>query len=122
MPLKWPIHIKYARELRRKLTPEEKILWDHLRNRKFYGHKFLRQHPVLLPSFAGYKQFYIADFYCDAKKLVVEVDGLIHTLQIDHDKARDIIMHELKLTVVRVTNEEVNTNMSAVLERIKKNL
>ena len=67
MAIKWPLHIKYARELRKKQTPEEKILWVHLRNRKFHGLKFLRQHPILLPTLNDPKQFYIADFFCDSK-------------------------------------------------------
>ena len=50
---------------------------------------------------------------------MLEVDGLIHTLQIDYDEARDIIMQEMKLTVLRVTNMEVNTNVFEVLKKIK---
>ena len=77
---KWPIQIKYARNLRKNLTPEEKILWQYLRNRKLNGFKFLRQHPIMLREVSSGKQFYIADFYCAEKKLIVEVDGLIHSL------------------------------------------
>ena len=120
MASKWPLYIKYARELRKKQTPEEKILWAYLRNRKFYGYKFLRQHPILLPTLTDHQQFYIADFFCDAKKLVVEVDGLIHTLYVDADAARDILFLEMNLSVLRVTNEEVNTNVDRVLKKIEK--
>ena len=120
MALQWLLYIKYARELRKKQTPEEKILWNHLRNRKFHGYKFLRQHPILPPAINDQKQFYIADFFCDARKLVVEVDGLIHTLHIDRDAARDLIMHEMNLSVLRVTNEEVNENIDEVLRKIKR--
>ena len=119
---KWPLYIKYARELRKNQTPEEKILWNHLRNRKFFGYKFLRQHPILLPALNDQKQFYIADFFCDTKKLVVEVDGLIHTLYVDLDAARDLIMKEMHLSVLRITNEEVNMNIDEVLEKIRKAL
>ena len=116
---KWPIQIRYARELRKNLTQEEKILWHYLRNRKLSGYKFLRQQPIMICGAGDIKQFYIADFYCAEKKLVLEVDGLIHTLQIDYDEARDIIMQEMKLTVLRVTNMEVNTNVFDVLKKIK---
>jgi very-short-patch-repair endonuclease len=118
--LYWPIHIRYARELRKHSTPEEKILWQQLRNRKLMGYKFLRQHPLLLPSADRHKSFYIADFYCASKKLIIEVDGSIHALQADEDKARDIILHEKQCTVIRVTNEEVNADVKMVLEKIKR--
>ena len=109
----------FARLLRKNLTPEETIMWDLLRNRKLIGYKFLRQHPIKVWETNGRYHFYYADFYCAEKKLVVEIDGLIHTLQEDYDKARDQIMLALRLTVVRVTNEEVNNNLVGVLKRIQ---
>jgi len=39
--------ILFARELRKKQTPEEKLLWEELRNRRLNGLKFLRQHPII---------------------------------------------------------------------------
>ncbi len=64
---KWPIHIKYSRKLRKNQTPEEKIIWEYLRDRRLNNYKFLRQHPILIPNASSLKQFYIADFYCAAK-------------------------------------------------------
>jgi len=68
---------KHARELRRNATGPEKLLWEQLRNRKLSGYKFLRQHPIIYK--ADYKglNYFIADFYCDAKKAVIELDGSI---------------------------------------------
>ncbi|MBS1611485.1 MAG: DUF559 domain-containing protein, partial [Bacteroidetes bacterium] len=34
---------KYARDLRKAQTREERLLWDELRNRKLDGIKFMRQ-------------------------------------------------------------------------------
>lgn len=110
---------EFARLLRKNLTHEETIMWDLLRNRKLIGYKFLRQHPIKVWETNGRYHFYYADFYCAEKKLVVEIDGLIHTLQEDYDKARDQIMLALRLTVLRVTNEEVNNNLVGVLKRIQ---
>ena len=45
---------QYGRELRQELTAAEKVLWTELRNRKFDGLKFRRQHPIGI---------YIVDFY-----------------------------------------------------------
>jgi very-short-patch-repair endonuclease len=58
-----------ARELRRKQTDDEKVLWRALRGRRFAGFKFRRQHSV---------GDYILDFYCADAKLAVELDGSQH--------------------------------------------
>jgi len=118
----WPIQIRFARELRKNQTPEEKIIWQLLRNRKFYELKFLRQHPIIFREINGQKGFYIADFYCAEKKLVVEIDGEIHNYQIDYDKARDIMMNELKLKVIRIRNKEVATDINSVLIKLRSAL
>jgi len=113
---------EFARLLRKNLTREEAVMWDLLRNRRMMGFKFLRQHPIKVGETNGSYHFYYADFYCSEKKLVVEIDGLIHTMQEDYDTARDQIMLELRLTVLRVTNEEVNKGVVGVLKKIKENL
>jgi len=64
---------KNARVLRKKMTTPEKILWEILRNRKFYNHKFRRQFPFCK---------YIADFCCMEKHLIIEIDGDIHNIPI----------------------------------------
>ena len=61
-----------ARKLRRILTPSERELWNHLRNRKFNKLKFLRQHLIIYGSINGRAQFFVTDFYCDVLKLVLE--------------------------------------------------
>jgi leucyl-tRNA synthetase len=108
----------FARHLRQNLTPEERIMWNLLRNRKLMGYKFLRQHPIKVWETDGHYHFYYADFYCSEKRLVIEIDGLIHCLQEDYDRARDVIMIELNLQVLRVSNEEVNGNVDGVLQKI----
>ncbi len=62
--------IVQAKQLRRTLTAPEARLWLRLRQRPA-GLKFRRQHPI---------GPYILDFYCDAAKLAVEVDGAIHDI------------------------------------------
>ena len=116
---KFPTQITFARELRKNQTPAETKVWGQLRNRRLLGFKFLRQHPIVVGKYNGRTGFYIADFYCSEKKLVVEIDGLIHAFQIDSDKARDVIMNELGLTVFRITNEEVEKNVFDALNKIK---
>lgn len=60
----------FRKKLRRKSTYSEKILWQDLRNRKFFGAKFYRQFSI---------GPYIFDFYCHDKKLAIELDGISHT-------------------------------------------
>ena len=109
--------IEIARQLRKEQTSSEKKLWQVLRNRKFLGLKFLRQHPIVF-EIDGRLRFFVADFYCAEKKLVLEVDGKIHKHQLERDKERDLIIEKLGLKVLRIKNEELD-NIDDVLQRIK---
>ena len=57
--------VELSKELRQKQTEAEEILWEILRNRKFNNLKFRRQHPI---------GRYIADFYCEELKIIIELD------------------------------------------------
>ena len=59
----------FARELRKNFTPEEKKVWEVLKNRNFNNLKFRRQHVL---------QGFVVDFYCHELKLAIEIDGKIH--------------------------------------------
>ena len=103
-----------ARTLKKVMTTAEKILWNRLRNRKLKGFKFRRQHPI---------DVFIADFYCHEAKLVVEVDGRMHSLAVvkEYDAGRTHEIEKLGITVIRFTNEEVIKDINEVLEKIKFN-
>ena len=109
---------KHAKELRRDMTESEKQLWLQLKNRKLSGYKFLRQHPIIYK--ADYKglNYFIADFYCDSKKLVIELDGSIHNETKEYDQFRDEEMGFMRLHVLRIKNEELS-NMDEVLRKIR---
>lgn len=115
-----PYIITFCRELRRNQTPAEELLWSYLRNRQLFRHKFLRQHPIC----GGYRNnkplYYIADFYCDAAKLVIEADGPIHLLKKDYDQNRDEVMRAMNLKILRFENEVILKETQAVLEQIKR--
>ena len=115
-----PVPVLFARELRKNQTPEEKIVWDKLRGRRLLGYKFLRQHPFTISNAAGKFEFYIADFYCAEKKLVIEIDGLVHASQKEYDVSRDAILNEMGLVVIRLQNEEINKDIYGVLRIIKE--
>ena len=92
--------------LRSNQTTSEVILWNRLRNRQLLGLKFRRQHPLLGK---------VVDFYCPAKKLVIEVDGSIHDKIGDSDRERDYLFSQKGYYVLRVRNEDVNRNVNNVL-------
>ena len=117
-----PTIIDLCRELRRLETPAEKVLWQHLRNRKFFDHKFLRQHPIFIVNSFGKNLYYIPDFYCHKAKLVIEADGPIHLLKKDYDKNRDEVLMGLGLATLRFDNDEILHDIDSVLNKIKEYL
>jgi len=117
-----PSIIDLCRELRQRETPAEKILWFHLRNRKLFEHKFLRQYPICVQSALDKKLYYIPDFYCHKAKLVIEADGPIHQFKKEYDKNREEVLVALGLKIVRFDNEQIINNVESVLKIIKENL
>jgi very-short-patch-repair endonuclease len=99
------------RYLRAHETPQEKLLWERLRNKKLYGYKFKRQHSV-----GGY----ILDFYCCAEKVAIELDGFQH-LKLEntrYDHARTEFLQEHNIRVLRFLNQEITTDIQSALDRI----
>jgi very-short-patch-repair endonuclease len=101
-----------SRRLRVDQTNAEAMLWELLRGRKLTGMKFRRQAPL---------GRYIADFYCHDQRLVVELDGPVHSepAQAVHDQNRDTFLRSLGLTVLRFSNEEVVADPENVLRKIQ---
>src|SRR5687768_12948295 len=96
--------------MRGHLTPAELKLWGKLRGDQLLGFRFRRQHRL---------GSYIADFYCHAAKLVVEVDGDSHDERQEYDEKRTYWLSQQKgVRVVRYTNEEVIKHLDAVLAHI----
>jgi very-short-patch-repair endonuclease len=118
-PWRWvppsPEMVEAARELRKRMTPAEALLWDRLCSRRLLGRKFRRQHPV--------GQF-VLDFLCDEDGLVVELDGAVHDHpdQRERDAYRQKALEALELTVLRFRNEMVLADLDVVLTRITHEL
>ncbi|MDP2174755.1 MAG: class I tRNA ligase family protein [Bacteroidota bacterium] len=104
--------IDFAREHRSKPTKEEEKIWDIIRNRQILDTKFRRQHII---------DKFIADFVCLELNFIIEIDGLIHSLEdnLISDEARTIRLNELGFEVVRFTNEEVNSNIESVISKLE---
>lgn len=101
--------IALAKEMRSNMTTAEKILWQNLRANRLGGWHFRRQQIVF---------GYIADFYCHAASLIVEVDGEIHEHQLLEDFERDAILTEAGFTVLRFSNHDIESNLQTVLSKI----
>jgi very-short-patch-repair endonuclease len=108
---------KHARELRQNMTESEVILWKELRNRKLSGYKFLRQHPIIYKGDLKRLNYFIADFYCNEKKLVVELDGEIHNESKEYDSFRDSELKDLGIKTLRIKNTEL-ADIGSVLQKI----
>ncbi len=104
-----------ARQLRRASTEAEQRLWNRLRGGQLKGAKFRRQHPI---------GPYIADFFCLAAKLVIELDGGGHAAEEQRraDAARTAYLESCGYRVLRFWNNEVVENLDGVLERIAEDI
>ena len=106
-----PFVFARAKSLRSTMTDAETVLWNQLKT-GLNGLKFRRQHPL---------GCYIADFYCHRVKLVIEVDGSVHSnedvIMKDVQKENDLV--GTGYTVIRFTNQEVMEDVYAVVEKIK---
>jgi len=100
-------HKQRARELRNSATDAEVRLWYYLRAGRLGGLKFRRQHPM--PP-------YIADFYCEAAKLVIELDGSQHGGE--GDARRTLNLEAQGVTVLRFWNDQLLKETEAVLQEI----
>lgn len=88
-----------ARQLRRRMSLPEVLLWKELKGGKI-GLHFRKQHPI---------GPYVLDFYCAEANLAVEVDGQSHGTG-DHplrDARRDIWLAEKGVRTLRLTARDV---------------
>ena len=102
-----------ARQLRRRQTDAERLLWSKLRSRQLEGRKARRQH-VIGP--------YIVDFVFLEDRLIVELDGGQHMEQVDRDTRRTAWLEMKGFQVLRFWNNEVLGNLESVLEAIRRAL
>jgi very-short-patch-repair endonuclease len=81
-----------SRDLRKKQTSAEQILWQYLRKKQILNVRFTRQKPI---------GPYIVDFYSKEKRLVIELDGIDHYSDKGKikDHKRDEYLTSLGLTV-----------------------
>ena len=107
-----PETLQKARDLRRRMSPPEIVLWQALRGSRL-GHKIRRQHPI---------GPYIVDFFCVAAKLAIEIDGPSHEdrAQSVHDARRDRYLLDRGIRTVRIPSVMVMTDLDRVVAKLQQ--
>ena len=107
--------IARARQLRQTETWAEKLMWRWLRDRRFSGYKFRRQHPLG----ASY-----LDFFCEEADLNIELDGRQHGLpnQIQRDEKREKFLKSRGITTLRFWNSHLRRNGQSIRDTIFEEL
>ena len=108
-------HTHLAKDLRKRSTDVERLVWSHLRARQCQGFKFRRQHPI---------GPYIVDFVCLEKRVVIELDGGHHALPAEalKDRQRDAWLEKEGYAVLHFWDNEVLMNINGVLEVVRERL
>ena len=106
----YPEKLAQAKRFRKQMTPAEKVFWEMVRNNKVRGLHFRRQQAL---------DGFIADFFCNQLKLIVEIDGGVHEQQKDYDAKRERILSLNDVTTIRFSNAEVIDNLDMVKQRLE---
>lgn len=103
--------VRRARVLRSNMTKAEIILWSRLRSKQINGYKFRRQQPLF---------DYVVDFYFDEFKLIIEVDGEIHSFseRANYDSKRDNILKINGYHIIGLSNLEIETEINSAINKI----
>jgi very-short-patch-repair endonuclease len=98
----------HAKAMRSEPTEAEHRIWHLLRAHRFAGFKFKRQEPL---------DFYIADFICFTRRLIIELDGGQHA-ECASDERRDTYLKAQGFRIIRIWNNDLFTNEEGVAELI----
>ena len=99
-----------SRELRLNATEAERKLWTQLSARKIAGVRFNRQFPI---------GPFICDFVSRSAKLVIEVDGGQHAVDVEKDQARTAYLEAQGFRVIRFWNNDVLDRIEGVVGEIE---
>ena len=100
-----------ARTLRKNPTWAGKLMWRWLRDRRFTGYKFRREHPV---------GKYFLDFFCEEARLSIELDGFQHGHPVRrvYDTERTKFLDTLGIKELRFWNSQLRRERQAVRDSI----
>jgi len=107
----------HAKALRKNLSLPEVLLWKAIKGRKLMGLPFRKQHPI---------GPYVLDFYCQAARLAIEVDGSSHGFgdRPRRDEARDAWLEAQGITTLRLSAalvlRDVDDAMATILGHLEE--
>lgn len=87
------------------------MFWSAVRNRKFLGLKWRRQVPI---------GKYYADFLCEKKQVIVELDGGHHGDQIEYDRHRTKVLGDYGYVVIRFWNAKITQDLDSALYKLER--
>ena len=99
-----------SRELLLNATDAERRLWQQISARKLAGVRFNRQFPI---------GPFICDFVSRAARLVIEVDGGQHAVDVAKDEARTAYLEARGYRVIRFWNNDVMERIEGVVNEIE---
>ncbi len=101
-----------ARQLRKNGTLGEVLMWNALKGRAL-GYEFHRQVPI---------GNYIVDFFCNERRLVIEIDGNSHQLEevYEHDVKRQEELEAMGIHILRFQEKDVRRDIQAVTDEISR--
>mgnify|MGYP001584443284 FL=1 len=99
-----------SRNLRKKSTLSEALLWNILKGKKTKGYQFMRQKPI---------DNYIVDFFCSKLKLIIEVDGISHNDKYKRDQIRQQRLESWGFSVLRFYEKDIKKDIRAVIGAIE---
>jgi uroporphyrinogen-III synthase len=107
--------IPLARHFRKNDTWAEKLLWRWLRDRRFNGYKFRRQHPL---------GDYYLDFFCEDAELNIELDGSQHGFpeQQRRDAERERFLQSRGIKTLRFWNSRLRRDGQSIRDTIFQEL
>ena len=87
------------------------MFWELVRDRRFQGLKFRRQHAV---------GRFVLDFYCHELRLAVEIDGRVHDdpEQAAADRQRQTEIEESGARFYRIAADQVESDRVAALDAL----
>jgi len=100
-----------ARKLRQSMPDAQRRLWRLLRDRRFAGYKFRREHPV---------GPYTLDFYCAEAGVSIEVDGRQHGHpdQQAHDREKENYLLGRGIITIRFWNWQIRQQPEVVRQTL----
>jgi very-short-patch-repair endonuclease len=109
-----PAKKTFARQLRKNMSPPERLLWARLRANRL-GIRIRRQCLIF---------GWIADFYCAKRKLIIEIDGKFHDkpAKAKADAYRDKTLASKGFSTIRFSANRVFVDIDAVVEEIRRRI